>query len=943
MAIDTTRQLIQQITNASSVGENTATRVGNAMEAMLNDVKAADDKAVAATNRINTTEQGIANANQRLTTEEGVNAEQSAQIAGLKQDLQNIRPVTIEGDVVNNPDNVFLTSANDEITPKERTTSLSAKGHYIMRPTDNFAAKLKANYIHEIPFDVNLGGASVTIPANAVLKFTGGKISGGSLVLQNTFLDGDVKLSADVAVSGTCANLTAKQSWFADNDVDAWHRFMSNVGGCKVYTYEGGTYAPTVRVAKNVDSAVEIQGNGATLNFTYSASMLPRMVHIKPSSVTFDWVNLSAVAKKGDRTFTVADGTKFKVGDVVILRDKTNYSYSPYRAYYKQGEIFTIQAITSNTITGDHAVYGNYTHLNGDCVVSKLNIVNVKVKDLKINITNPDSSANYQAGLVVEFASADIENVACTNFQQNIVINSNYNTSIVNCSGVSSKTYFQTDHYGLTIAASQGVTVTGGNYVARNHGIAIGGSDNDGNIVNRRILIQNTTSGVSEGSSNSSLNSHGNAEYVTFRDNVCTGVAMGGSNQMAINNDCTTGNVTCSEVTSFNFSIIGNRCAALGWQMSAFVDTSAWTPNTGKDTLIIDGNDLTYRITSSIRVNAEDYPNCKNAVIRVTNNTTYFFGGTKSGIHLVCIPSADNTESAASGWENNLAEGATVIVRGNKLYTSFYDWNIAGRKVVFEDNDVELLDAKALHFYCEDLSVLRNTIVKGFDNTSYGAIRMDGNKKAYKHLRIIGNYIKDINLCNLSITSEGDEVWEISDNFIDNTAAYWGFINNAATTADARLGMLVMRQNIGNNCLSTSMVKKMIELYDIDSSTGLYNAVYDSGGGTMTTKVTMPLLAGITGKRPAPNNAKMVGMGYFDTTLGKPINVKSVASNTPTWCEADGAVAGTKRSGTTAQRPTGSAIYVGYRYFDTTIGKPIFAKTISGDTVTWVDATGTTV
>lgn len=38
MAIDTTRQLIQQITNASSVGENTATRVGNAMEAMLNDV-----------------------------------------------------------------------------------------------------------------------------------------------------------------------------------------------------------------------------------------------------------------------------------------------------------------------------------------------------------------------------------------------------------------------------------------------------------------------------------------------------------------------------------------------------------------------------------------------------------------------------------------------------------------------------------------------------------------------------------------------------------------------------------------------------------------------------------------------------------------------------------------------------------------------------------------
>ena len=38
MAIDTTRQLIQQIANASQIGENTAARVGNAMEAILNDV-----------------------------------------------------------------------------------------------------------------------------------------------------------------------------------------------------------------------------------------------------------------------------------------------------------------------------------------------------------------------------------------------------------------------------------------------------------------------------------------------------------------------------------------------------------------------------------------------------------------------------------------------------------------------------------------------------------------------------------------------------------------------------------------------------------------------------------------------------------------------------------------------------------------------------------------
>lgn len=61
------------------------------------------------------------------------------------------------------------------------------------------------------------------------------------------------------------------------------------------------------------------------------------------------------------------------------------------------------------------------------------------------------------------------------------------------------------------------------------------------------------------------------------------------------------------------------------------------------------------------------------------------------------------------------------------------------------------------------------------------------------------------------------------------------------------------------------------------------------------------------------------------------------------WYEDDGAVAGVARSGVTANRPVGSSIYVGFMYMDTEVGKPIYASAISGDTVTWVDATGATV
>lgn len=50
-----------------------------------------------------------------------------------------------------------------------------------------------------------------------------------------------------------------------------------------------------------------------------------------------------------------------------------------------------------------------------------------------------------------------------------------------------------------------------------------------------------------------------------------------------------------------------------------------------------------------------------------------------------------------------------------------------------------------------------------------------------------------------------------------------------------------------------------------------------------------------------------------------------------------------EKSGISSNRPIGSDIYIGFMYFDTTLGKPIYAKSISSDTVTWIDATGTEV
>lgn len=57
--------------------------------------------------------------------------------------------------------------------------------------------------------------------------------------------------------------------------------------------------------------------------------------------------------------------------------------------------------------------------------------------------------------------------------------------------------------------------------------------------------------------------------------------------------------------------------------------------------------------------------------------------------------------------------------------------------------------------------------------------------------------------------------------------------------------------------------------------------------------------------------------------------------------DAEGRTFCFSKTGTTANRPT--VVSIGFRYFDTDLGKPIYVKDVSGSMVTWVDATGATV
>jgi len=81
--------------------------------------------------------------------------------------------------------------------------------------------------------------------------------------------------------------------------------------------------------------------------------------------------------------------------------------------------------------------------------------------------------------------------------------------------------------------------------------------------------------------------------------------------------------------------------------------------------------------------------------------------------------------------------------------------------------------------------------------------------------------------------------------------------------------------------------------------------------------------------------ARMFGMGQAAKPSGASMN-----QAWQKWFDRLRILVTSDESGTTANRPT-SDLYIGRRYFDTTLGKPIWVSNAS--TPTWVDATGASV
>jgi len=111
----------------------------------------------------------------------------------------------------------------------------------------------------------------------------------------------------------------------------------------------------------------------------------------------------------------------------------------------------------------------------------------------------------------------------------------------------------------------------------------------------------------------------------------------------------------------------------------------------------------------------------------------------------------------------------------------------------------------------------------------------------------------------------------------------------------------------------------------------------ESNKSFTTSKTNTPNnLAGNTNNRPKGKYI-YVGFKYWDIDLNKEIIASEINGDNVCWRENDGAIAGVKRIGSTLERPKGNEIYVGFKYYDTTINRLLIAIKINGNNIIWMN------
>lgn len=227
---------------------------------------------------------------------------------------------------------------------------------------------------------------------------------------------------------------------------------------------------------------------------------------------------LAAAALESDSAITVADAASIAAGDLLILYNPADFSFSQWRAYYRAGEFIEVQRVTGTALTLRRPLYASY-----EAGLQVLKVTPTAFGAEGLTILGADDAAAYplQVRFGVGVRLQDVELLGSSNAA--LALFKCYDAVLVGVRAIAraSEAPFGTS-YGVVLANCQNVNVIGGRFHAYRHGIAIGGDDVL-SVPNRNILIEGAR--VSS-QINRAADIHGNSEWVVYRNCTLEGGAM---------------------------------------------------------------------------------------------------------------------------------------------------------------------------------------------------------------------------------------------------------------------------------------------------------------------------------------------------------------------------------------------------------------------------------
>lgn len=111
-------------------------------------------------------------------------------ITNLQQEIDDIQPIIIEGNVTNAPDEEDITTdENDLLKFANRPTAVNQMGYFILRKNKTFAEQVtQENTIYEIRYAFSIDDV-VTLPLGSRLVFNGGSLNINGTIITDTTID----------------------------------------------------------------------------------------------------------------------------------------------------------------------------------------------------------------------------------------------------------------------------------------------------------------------------------------------------------------------------------------------------------------------------------------------------------------------------------------------------------------------------------------------------------------------------------------------------------------------------------------------------------------------------------------------------------------------------------------------------------------------------------